>query len=80
MKITDYSTKDLSNWVITEGTLVCPFNKVVMESEMNLFLYNTGYPNDTYVGLIDHNGITEALERMHELGINVIDGRVKAND
>mgnify|MGYP003636227404 CR=1 FL=1 len=75
MKITDYSQEGFPNWVISSGVLICNFNKVVMKSGMNLFLYNTGVDDDSYVGLIDYNGITEALEQMQELGIKVIDER-----
>jgi YesN/AraC family two-component response regulator len=75
MKIKDYSQEGFPNWVISSGVLICNFNKVVMKSGMNLFLYNTGVDDDIYVGLIDHNGITEALEQMQELGIKVIDER-----
>ena len=79
MKITDYSEEGRPNWVISTGCYIGNFNKVVMKSDV-LFLYNTVSDNeeeDRYVGLIDHNGITEALEIMQELGINVIGGRVK---
>jgi YesN/AraC family two-component response regulator len=78
MKITDYSKEGFPNWVISSGVLICNFNKVVMKSGLNLFLYNAVSDNeeeDQYVGLIDHNGITEALEQMQELGIKVIDER-----
>jgi hypothetical protein len=78
MKITDYSKEGFPNWVISSGVLICNFNKVVMKSGLNLFLYNAVSDNeeeDQYVGLIDHNGITEALEQMQKLGIKVIDER-----
>jgi hypothetical protein len=75
MKITDYSLKDSPSWVISNGGIFVNFDKVVMDSPRNLFLYN----HDQYVCLVDESIMTEALERMQELGINVIDGRVKAN-
>jgi YesN/AraC family two-component response regulator len=78
MKITDYSKEGFPNWVISSGVLICNFNKVVMKSGLNLFLYNAVSENekeDQYVGLIDHNGITEALEQMQKIGIKVIDER-----
>lgn len=75
MKITDYSLKDSPSWVISNNGIFVNFDKVVMESHLNLFLYN----NNNYVCLVDESIITEVLERMQELGINVIDGRKKAN-
>jgi YesN/AraC family two-component response regulator len=78
MKITDYSKEGFPNWVISTGFYIGNFNKVVMKSGLNLFLYNAVSENekeDQYVGLIDHNGITEALEQMQKLGIKVIDER-----
>ncbi|MFQ3208773.1 MAG: hypothetical protein ACI9HU_000252 [Colwellia sp.] len=81
MKITDYSEEGLPSWVISTGCYIGNFNKVVMKSSLNLFLYNTVSDNeeeDRYVGLINHNGINEALKLMHDMGIKVIDERVKS--
>jgi YesN/AraC family two-component response regulator len=78
MKITDYSKEGFPSWVISTGCYIGDFNKVVMKSSVNLLLYKTVSENekdDQYVGLIDHNGITEALEQMQKLGIKVIDER-----
>jgi len=73
MNITDYSEDGYPNWVISNGDIFVRFDKVVMESNAGLFLYN----RDNYVCLVGQNIFKEVLQKMHDMGIKVVDQRAQ---
>ena len=74
MKITDLSENGVQKWGLSTASSAHPFDKVVMNGKSRLRLY---YLN-AYIGIIKPEKTREALAMMHELGIKVIDSRVKS--
>jgi hypothetical protein len=83
MEITDFSAPGLPAYTLSTGSFIGSFNKVVMVTEFNLFLYNAvsdRESEDQYVGMISRKGIFEALQIMQRLGIKVVDKRRKLSN
>jgi hypothetical protein len=83
MEITNFSAPGLPAYTLSTGSFIGSFNKVVMKTEFNLFLYNAmsdQEDEDQYVGMITREGLFEALNIMQGLGIKVVDKRRKLSD